>query len=291
MTTSPNASATSSAILSASRYTQLSTVLVAADGLTLTPDPWALPAPSDLGFELGDTIGADVSISFHRDLRGRTVWLVIDPDNAPLSGDYVCEVDGTVVTYTAASDADVDTVLQGWADAINADATVGDIVTAAKVKLRDPSAGAYDAVRIVRLPSAAVAATGIPAGAAYKTFSLGASTSAPAGAALEVHREVDSASMAVYTLPGFSKTAAVAGALNGSVGGQVSNWRLHEDHGSQPALGFDDRFNFAARAAARVVLYSPVTSDEAFTIVSSGAGIYTVRNVATVAIAPSQESA
>lgn len=286
------ARATEAAVLASGRTTQLSTTLLDPnDNVVQLPNPWARPSPDDAGFATQNTMAVDVRVSFHQNSQARRVWLLVDRDNLPLTGDFVVEVDGTTVTYdaTAAAPADKDTLLEEWADAINNNVTVGAIVTATRVKLRDAS-GSYDAVRLEAIPAAADAADGIPAGAAYATYSIGADIAAPQAAALRLVREVDSASMSIWTLKGFTVASTVQAGLNTAMSGLIDAWVETLDFGALNENGFDERLDYASRNAGFVHLYDPVTTDEPLSIAVSGDGLYGVINKVLVAMAPATAS-
>lgn len=272
MTANIYVQATEAAILAAGLRTRLASGLVdSTDGKALSPDPFALPSESELGYAL-ETKAADIIVSFHRDLRSRTFWLWIDRDSAPLTGNYVCEVNTTVSTYdaTSAAPADVDELLTEWAAQINSDisavtATLDTIVAAS---------GTVDAVRVVVDSSDSQA---------YVTCSIGASTSAPAGADLHVLREPDYASLEVYTKTG----TEVANTVNrsGATDALFQGWRLARTIGELEFKGYDQRGDFAERSNVFLRLYDEVTTDETLTVVGSGAGIYGVEWVAVACVA------
>lgn len=267
-------------ILAQGLYTKLDRAITS--GLTLTPDPWAIPSSSEAGFALPATKTVDVRVTFHAEPGRRSVWLALDTDNAPLTGNYTVIIDGNTVTYNATSSApaDVDALLQGIADAINADGTVGALVVATRVKASSTATSApYDAVRLTAVASAAVAASGLPAGASYKTFALGA-CSFPAGADLHIIREVDSATLNIWSKPGYNTDSVPSGGLSGIASLQRTAWVLGGN--GQIVLssaGYDERMDFASRSAIFLGLSDAVVTDSTFTIVASGvAGIVTVTN-------------
>jgi len=218
-----------------------------------------------------------VRIAFHYDLRARSVWLWIDRDNAPLTGNYVCEVDTTVSTYDATSDApaDVDALLEGWRDQINSDLSSSVVAT---LDIVDNTQAAYDAIRI----TAAYDDTSATDVNAYATYALGADTAAPEDASLHILREPDDASAEVYTRTGAERGPSAV--VNGPMTRVYGAWARTADLGELDEVGYDERGNFAERSAAFVRLHTAVTTDETLTIASSGAGIYGVVWVAVAAV-------
>ena len=273
--------------LAQGRKTQLSTTLIGADRRQLSPNPWAAPGESEVGFSLSSTVQTDLRATFHANARGRSVWFVIDETASPVDGAYSIEIDGTVVTYTASSVADIDTLLDAIVDEVNNDAAVSLLVLASKVKHKDTS-GSYDAIRVVALDSDATPASGLPSGGSYSTFSVGASTSFPEEVELYVVREVDSASLRVWDKRGYSTTTSVDANMNGPASLQQDGWAVasNGEIGALPTQGYDERWNFASRSAVFLELYDLVTTDETFSIASSGDGIYGVVNHVTAVAAP-----
>lgn len=271
MTESIATQASRAAVLAAALRTRLDSGLCSSSDVTvLEPDPIGIPALAEVGFSL-DTKGCDIAVAFHRDLRSRTFWLVIDRANAPLTGNYVCEVDTTVSTYdaTSAAPADRDALLAGWAAQINTDIS-GVTATVTQV---DPSGTGDDAVQVV-VDNADPEV--------YATCSIGASTAAPEAAALHVLREMDSASLAIYTRTGADRAPDTT--LSTPVAACYGAWRLTADIGALTSDGYDERGDFAKRRSAFLRLYDVVTDDETLTIAGSGAGIYGVEWVVAASV-------
>lgn len=280
--------ASEAAILSVGRRTVLTTTLVDADDARLQdPDPWKRPDTSDVGFLASDTVAADCRVVFHRDSQTRTVYLVVNEVAlaSALTGNFVVEVDTVSSTYdaTAGAPADVDALLEAWRDQINVDLSAS--VVASVVAYKNP-AGANDAIRLVGIPEAAVPESGLPAGTEYTTYALGASTSCPEAAALWICREVDSADLAILTKSAATQSAAVEENHNYGTNAHRNGWALNREVGALDDRGYDERLNLARRSAAWIQLSSLVVTDETFTIVSSGVGIYGVTNLATAYVAP-----
>lgn len=286
--------ASRAAVLTAAQTTKITKppVDVDTDALVLDPDPWTLPDETGgAGFGVSDKIGVDLRVLFHRNPRGRTIYLLLDA-SSPLSGSYVFQIDGeTASTYTASSESDLAALVTEWAAQINTDygsgGAVGDFVTATAVDYTD--SGAANAVKITALPAAAVPASGTPAGASYSTFAIGASTAAPEAAALHILREVDSASLRILTRAAYTKDTAVDNALtaNAGLGALADTWGMYADVGALGTEGYDrPAVPLPARSFAWLHLYSPVTTDATLSIASSGAGIYTISNLVYATIAP-----
>lgn len=269
------------AVLASGLRTRLASGLNSSSDIKdLSPDPFKYPAPTDLGFALA-TAAADVRISFHYDLRARSVWLWIDRDNAPLTGNYVLEVDTTVSTYDATSGApaDVDALLTAWVAQIEADlgsAGTGDVT--ATLDIIDTTQASFDSIRITALYDD-TSSTDVNA---YATYALGASTAAPEAADLHILREPDDASAEVYTRTGAER--GPSSVLNGAMAKVYGAWARTANLGALDEVGYDQRGNFAERSAAFIRLHTPVTTDETLSIAGSGAGIYGVGWVAVAAV-------
>lgn len=260
--------ATTAAILAAGLSTRLSRALHAS-GLPLVPQ--GPPGPDEAGFPCSGSKAVDVRVSLHRDARTRSVFLQIDRDSAPLTGNYIVEIDGTTSTYNATSEApgDVDELLAEWAAKIAADLTAEDIVAVAS-----SLSGSGDADGIL--------ISGPTDAGEYATYAIGADTAAPEAAALVVWREPDTASLRIWTRSGMQiDPAQVWGWQSVSALG----WVVAGDLGEIPG-GYDDRLDLAARTAIWPELYGLDADDEAISVVTSGAGVYGLEWLAVVAVAP-----
>lgn len=283
-----SADALTGAALAQGRTTQLSTLLVDPDDARLlSPDPWAIPDVGDQGFIVQGTIAADVFVSLHANARARSCWLVVDPDNAPLTGDYIAEVDGTTVTH-AASEASVAEVLEAWAAAIEAAVST---VTAEAARCRSLD-GAIDGIRITAVETEANLGAGLPAGVSYASFDLD-TLSAPAGAELWLMREVTSASLRLWGRAGQTRTAAVADNITPPLEAVGGGWVV-PNNGEVGALtwgGYDERVDMASRSALAIQLHTLVAPDTLPSLVTSGAGLYGVTNLAWASVSPAIDEA
>jgi len=286
------AQASIAAILAAGGTTRVDTTLIGTDRRELSPNPWGRPSAAEAGFTTLNTGSVDCRVAFHETPQTRTVYLVIDETAAPLTGNYVVELDTFVSTYdaTAGAPADVDALLTAWAAKIVADigpsGSLGQAVqSATRVAYKDP-AGSYDAIKLVGIVDPATPADAEPAGVDYTTFSIGASTSCPAGAELYILREVDSASMAIYTKNAASLTTEVEANLTSGMSALLSGWTLAGDVGALPTDGYSERLYMASQSAGFIRLYTAVETDEPLTIVTSGTGIYGLVNLVAAYLAP-----
>lgn len=116
---------------------------------------WALqadyegaPASPEAGVSLANTIYLAIAISLREEVHRRTARVSIT--TLDLTATYTVTVDGHAVDYDAdtasPSPSDAADVLQGIADAINADGTVGGLVTATAVD--EDGDGTVEAVRL-----------------------------------------------------------------------------------------------------------------------------------------------
>lgn len=199
-----------------------------------------IPTPSTVGWAVSDTVACLVHIAVHADLSKRTVYLVIDRDNAPLTGDYKVELNSNTYTYnaTAGAPADVDELLAGIAATYDvsteANATVVSI---------DPS-GEANAIRLRAKSSDA---------STYATFTVDAATSFPALADLEVYAEFDDLSTAII----YGKPApTIAGSVANSqpyadmIGGWVQVSSVTTVLGGDvPSGGYLERIDLAGHSA------------------------------------------
>lgn len=271
MTTSPaslTTRATRAALLAAGLNTRLSRD-IAPSGVPLVPT--GPPGPSEAGFDVAGSKAVDVRVVLHRDARARSIFLQIDRSTAPLTGNYVVELDTVVKTYNATSDApaDVDELLTAWAAYLEAEFTD---YTATVAPFSGSSDDDPDGIWL-KAPTD----TG-----AYATFVLGASTSAPAGADLVIWREVDDVDLVVWTKSAADIPTELA--LTWQVA-QAQGWAPYAtfaDIGS----GYDERLDLAARSAVWPELRNFDETDEAISIVTSGAGVYGLNELAVVVVCP-----
>lgn len=271
--------------LSIGRLARLSTTLIdPSDARKLKPDPWTAPTRVEQGFILGDTVTVPTRITLHQEPNRRTVWLVFDEVNAPLTGVYSGTIEGNGYSYnaTTSAPANFDALLDDLVIEMNANIS-GDAV-ASKAKIKGSS---FDAIKVVANQSAASSSTGVGAGATYTGFSC-SSLSAPQSADLYLLREVDTCSARLWEKRGYKTTSAVDANLNGAVAAQQDTWVVSSggDLGALTHEGFDDNLSLQSRSALFVNLYSPVTTDT-IVIAGSGDGLYGVVNVATIAVSPS----
>jgi hypothetical protein len=258
--------ATQGALLTTGINTQVSGGgVTASDPYTLDPDPWTRPTRATVGHTVSGSVVADLSVRFHRELGTRTCYLVV-ATTAPLTGSYVVEVDGVVSTYAAAAEPDLASLLAEWAAQIVTDLAA---ITAAVVV----PYGDGQAIRI----------SGDATTAGYTTYALGASTSAPAAAAMRVVREVDSASLTIRT-----RTAATATSTYVSAPGPEdcrTAWGVLAVIGILTSEGYDERARTAGRSAYHLHLTAPVLTDEAIPVVTSGDGVYGVHDTVSATVA------
>lgn len=191
-----------------------------------------LPAPGASGWLCAapdnEAGSAFLSIVLHRDVRTRTVYLVIDRDNAPLTGNYTVAVTDGVNTYsetydaTSAAPADVDELLQGIADAINAatGGDIGDLVVASAYAVE--TGGDLNAIRLVGNVTDPVSS--------FYDFQVTSSTSFPGGAALVLYGELPEATTAeLFFREGASVLPAAQNASSAPYLDAVTAWKRVAD--------------------------------------------------------------
>jgi len=229
-----------------------------------------LPAPSDTGWDVSETGAALLGISLRADQRGRTVYLVIDRDSAPLTGNYVVEVtQGATtesVTYDATSSApaDVDALLEGIRAAIAGDAGVAAIVTPSIV-VTGAAGTSSDAIRLVGVSSDDDEA---------QTYIITSNTAFPGAAALAVYGELDTLTQAVlYARPAVTVDSAAAG--DGALwSGVTSRWlRVYDFAVTGPISsgGALRRLDLAGMADALVMCVGTLTDTYGGTLVGIAA--------------------
>lgn len=241
--------ATKIAIRAAGPYPHLEETL--SDGMGPRVPLTAIPGTSDEGWDVTGAGAAQLTIALHRDLRARTVYLVIDRANAPLTGNYVTRINGVTVTYNATSGAPaaVDALLTGIAAALNASGSMAAIVTASVFATE--SGGDADAIRLVAVST----------GAAFATFTVHSDTSWPGAADLVAWCELDEAStceLYVRDAPVVSSAASTGTAAPYIAA--VTAWKLAADiaaglpGGVVPSGGYIQRIDAAGLGAVFVRL-------------------------------------
>lgn len=261
-TLSTTAQATEAAILAAGLRTRY-------EGDLSGIDFFSPPDPDALVFPCAGSKAVDLKVSFHRDPRARTIELVISRDSAPLSGNYSVELDTVVSTYnaTTGAPADIDALLAAWAAQIEAD-HVG--YTAIVVSA---SGSGANAVRV----------TGPTSTGSYATYEVGAGTAAPSAAALELRREVDSASLRIWSRSGSELPDALS--MDPLQLAQAQGWALAAAIGVLDYGGYDQRLDLASRSAVWPQLYAPIITDTVAEV-GGGDGVYTITDVVTCVAAP-----
>lgn len=252
--------ATETSLMSAGRWTVVDQAL-SVDYLRRPTTPG-----DDPGILCPDTVSAPLSVVLHAEPQRRTVWLELSPDDSPLTGNYVTEIDDNEVTYNATSDnpADFAALITGIVDAINADGTVGGIVEADVVG------------ELIRL-RAVVSDTSV-----YASFGLTADTAYPAAADLQVHRELDAASIFLWGRPDHEVSDAASSSA-GVLAGLLTAWRPIRDLGVHDD-GYMERLDVAGLAAVWPQLYDTSHTD---TWVPSGDEAYHDQVAVYLAVAQS----
>ena len=209
-----------------------------------------IPAPADTGWAVADAVACLIHIAAHEDIQRRTVYLTIDPTLAPLTGNYVVQLDATTYTYdaTAEAPADSDALLLGIATLISAGSIA--VATVADIEVGGTTANA------IRLQS-------VTTGAAYTSFNVNASTAFPAAADLAVYGEYDTLSVAtIYGKPTPTVAASVANALPYSA--MVGRWVELSNvttllGGSIPSGGYLERLDLAGIGSVMAVVNGSLT--------------------------------
>lgn len=251
------ADATRIAIRAAGPYPHLEEALSdGADSLTPRVGIDLIPGTSDTGWDVTGSGAAELVIALHRDVRARTVYLVIDRANAPLTGNYVVQVDAVTVTYNATSGApaDVDELLADIVAALAASGPMSAIVTAS-VYSTEPG-GAADAIRLVAVST----------GASYATFEVNASTSFPALAGLVAWCELDTASTCeLYVRDAPVVASASSSGTSAPYIAALSAWKLAGNIAASlpgsviPSGGYIQRLDVAGMGAVFVRLTGTLT--------------------------------
>lgn len=243
--------ATETSLLASGRFCQIQSDITASAGAALLAvDALQKPGlPADYpGWPTPNTVGALMLVSFHANPKARTIYLVIDRDNAPLTGNYTTQVDAvTAVTYdaTAGAPADVDALLQAIADELNGDAGFAAVATA------DTYATAGDGVlNAIRLQGVAATVDG------YTSFIITSNTVWPGAADLAVYGELTSASLRVYGRGGQSTKSSVVSSAHHTA--MISAWTLIKDYGELTTDGLQEQLNVATQAAIYLELYARV---------------------------------
>lgn len=242
--------ATEIAICAAGAYPHLEEPLSSAvDSMSPRVPLELIPATSDTGWDVADAGAALVSVVLHRDVRSRTVYLVIDRANAPLTGNYVVNIDAVTVTYnaTAGAPANVDALLAAIVAALAASGPMAAIVTASVVTT-EPG-GDADAIRLVAVST----------GAAYATFEVAVATAFPGAAALVAWCEYDTASTCeLYVKDAPTIDSASSSLTSAPYIAALSAWKLAADiagslpGGVIPSGGYVQRIDAAGLGAVYV---------------------------------------
>ena len=242
--------ATETALLASGRFTFLNQDLVDASApAVLLVNPFSRPGnpADDAGFLTPNTVAAGLNVVLNADPQRRTVYLFIDRDNAELTGNYVVQIDAlTAVTYdaTAAAPADVDELLQGIVDAVNADVPTFAIVEADTYSLA--GTGVLDSVRLR-------AKVGSDPNNTRETFIVAAGTSFQPGANMKLVREIDSVDLRVWGRPAMTVPGAVT--VGGPCGDMLNAWREIVDLGTIEN-GLTQQLNVATMQAIWVEFYA-----------------------------------
>lgn len=261
--------ATETAIEASARFTTLAQDLVdASDYTALLISPFARPgAPADdLGFECATQVGASLNVVYNVDPQRRTVYLVIDRDNAPLAGatDYDVQIDSeTTLSYdvSAEAPADVDALIAGIVDMINGDTGgVADIVVADAYSMAGDSTN--DAIRLRAV---------VTDDTTRATFIVTDNTAFPAAADLTLVREIDSASARVWGRP--SMTIPSSRVVGGPLGDMINAWRPFADLGAV-TLGVTQQLNVATQEAVWVELYDVTTQADTYATTVDWVAVY-----------------
>lgn len=244
-------------------------------------NPFARPGPQTRGFNVDQRGAADLEISLCEDLRRRTVYFVIDPESAPLTGDYNIELNDVVVPYDATAEAPetLTELLEGIASFISEGG-----FEAVAVRYRRDGETQVDAVRVRPALSAAIEASQTPEGASYVTMTVGADTSAPAAAQLVVARELTGCKARLFartdrqTGAGFGEVDTIAQAAKRSGWARVTDkaWTLDADN-------LDRRIDISGRTAVMPLLYDRQHPDAVATV-SSGDGVYGIHDEVYMAV-------
>lgn len=251
--------------------------------LELLPNPWSLPASPTDGWSCEGSPWSLVEVVFQADARVRIDYLVINPATAPLTGNYVLELDGSSATYDATSSApaDVDALLAGWAAAIDAVFGVGgsgpDLLQSAEV-VSVRRNGTDDAIRITALD---------PDDGTRGTYAIEADTLAPQAADLVVIREVAGATAAIRGLP--DRTADAATDNLATLGARQTAWPLIADGniGALDGNGWADAAATGGISRLFVTLTDPDYGDDTIADVAADPGV-TVLDIAFVRVAPAR---
>jgi hypothetical protein len=244
--------ATRIAIRAAGPYPHVEEPLSAAvDSMSPRVPLELIPGPSDVGWDVTGAGAALLAIVLHRDVRSRTVYLVIDRATAPLTGNYTTVISGVTVTYNATSSApaDVDALLAGIVAALAASGSMAALVTASVVATQP--GGDADAIRLVAVST----------GAAYATFTVDVGTSYPAGAALVAWCEYDTASTCeLYVRDAPIIDSASSSATSAPYIAALSAWKLAADLAAGvpgdliPSGGYTQRLDVAGLGAVFIRL-------------------------------------
>jgi hypothetical protein len=234
-----------------------------------------IPATTDEGWDVTGSGAALLVVALHRDVRSRTVYLVIDRANAPLTGNYVVNVDAVTVTYnaTAGAPADVDALLAAIVAALAASGPMAAIVTASVVAT-EPG-GDADAIRLVAVST----------GTAYATFDLAVATAFPGAADLVAWCEYDTASVCqLYVRDAPTIDSASSSLTSAPYIAAMTGWKIAADiaaalpGGVVPSGGYIERLDVAGLGAVYVRVSETLTD-----------GYATCEPLAYVYVAPCRE--
>lgn len=262
--------ATDTSILASARFTELQQDLVAnTDWTALLISPFALPGSpaDDPGYLCEGTVGASLAVKYNADPQRRTVYLVIDRDNAPLTGttDYDIQIDSeTTLTYdvSAEAPADVDALIAGIVSMINGDTgATADIVEADAYSMAGD--GVLDAIRLRGVVSDPVTERA--------TYIVTNNTAFPSAADLKLVREIDAASVRVWGRE--SMTIPSSRVIGGPLADMINAWAPVVDLGSVPA-GVVQQLNVATLDAVWVELYDATTQADTYATTVDWVAVY-----------------
>lgn len=252
------------------------------DPLAWLPDPWLRPAPA--GGWAVDSPTTLVAVALHADARARVDYLVIDPDDAPLTGNYSLDLGASIATYDATSEApaDVAALLAGWAAEIIAvygpAGSAAQLVAAADV-VSYRIGGAADCIRLTAID---------PEDGTRGTYPILANTIAPFDADLHVMRELEGATFEVL-----GRESVGSDTVTDSLGTTAlrTGWR-RVANGSPFAIteGWEDSLATGGLDRLHILLSTPlVGSDTVIDVLSGTDPRVTVVDMALVRVAPTPE--
>lgn len=291
MSQTPTARATSDAIRAAGRSTTARTGVLAAlaDGGAPSPDPFRIPAPEDIGWDVTGGIACDLRVALHGDPRGRSVWIWIAPFASPQTNPQMnlrAEASTDTQALAAATTGTFATAAlfaAAWVAQFNALLSPAAQVARASWFESDDGSAVIQ-VRGLRDPDALGSQVGANA---YGVFSL--TDDAPLGSATLTtvwYREVyETAFVDVYTRPAFAPGAAFRPI--GPAQQAVDGWVLAASYGEQPTGGLDERLNVASRRAVWPRVFGGAFTGDSVASLAAGT---TLHDVAWIVVAPSDEA-